>query len=107
MSKQDDTLLAMAQGHEDDRLAQAAANAAKSLEKASERPLDEFTVTIDLSNDIFQGEQGRHELARILTELAERVTLHPFTFGTDWRTDYPCLRDVNGNTVGEATISRS
>jgi len=114
MSKQDDTLAEMAQAHEDER-AQAVADKVVSLERAKDRHWTEqhgcrdlFTVTIDISNSAFDGEQGRHELARILEGLADRVKLNYYSGNpTAWREDYSMLQDFNGNTVGKATTERT
>lgn len=122
MSKQDDSLAEMAAAHEqerkvqeyedrqaarlkEDKLAQAAANAAQSLERAKDRQNRQvLTVSIELENDAFDGEQGRHEVANMLEELAGRIReLVYLGEPLAWRTRYP-LKDRNGNSVGEASV---
>jgi hypothetical protein len=56
-----------------------------------------FTVKIKTDNATFENDVTA-EVARILRELADRMT------GASPDEDYP-LRDINGNKVGEAKFS--
>lgn len=90
---------------QEDRRAQSAANKAVSLDRAKDRQSRQvLTVTIELENSAFDGEQGRHEVANMLEELAGRVREVVF-LGEPlaWRTRYP-LKDRNGNSVGVASV---
>lgn len=59
-----------------------------------------FTVTIKTDNDAFDGSRAkREEIARILRNLAVRVEGSSEVF-------HACkLFDINGNTVGSATLT--
>jgi hypothetical protein len=56
-------------------------------------------ITIEVVNEAFQ-EDGGAEVARILEELAKKYRASDVTLLT-------FLRDVNGNAVGEAQLTRS
>lgn len=53
-----------------------------------------FTLTLSTGNDAF-GDDPAREIARILTEAAERASFESIYPGRVYR-----LRDVNGNRVG-------
>jgi hypothetical protein len=58
-----------------------------------------LTITLDLNNDAFQDLNLQNEVARILNQYANHVT--------EWGVgSIRHLRDVNGNTVGNATLAR-
>jgi hypothetical protein len=63
-----------------------------------------LTLQIITGNEIFQ-DGGRHrEVARILSDLANR--LESGQVATDWRGDCQGpLYDINGNNVGSFTLS--
>lgn len=50
-----------------------------------------FKMELDTSNDAFEGNNGKAEMARILRETAERIESGALQ-------DY--IRDVNGNRTG-------
>lgn len=90
---------------QEDRRAQGAADRAVSLDRAKDRESRQvLTVSIELENSAFDGEQGRHEVANTLEELAGRIREVVF-LGEPlaWRTRYP-LKDRNGNSVGVASV---
>lgn len=58
-----------------------------------------FTISINTGNAAFK-ENLDEEIARILTELAERSIRHGYMIPSDTGK----LRDVNGNTVGSWTL---
>lgn len=64
--------------------------------------MSNLIIEINADNDVFDGDQIGKELGRILTTLVPRLNLDRATFGatTEFR-----LRDLNGNTVGTATIN--
>ena len=51
-----------------------------------------ITITIDTSNAAFDDNQGAHEIARILRELADSYDANGLQFHK--------LYDINGNPVG-------
>jgi hypothetical protein len=58
-----------------------------------------LTVEINMDNAAFETVQDRAvEVARLLTEVS-------FTFGKYGTLDTMKLRDINGNTVGVATVT--
>ena len=57
-----------------------------------------FKLEIDMDNDAF-AEDPNQELGRILTELAENTQFQARMIPYDHR-----VMDINGNTVGRATI---
>ncbi len=57
-----------------------------------------LNITIDLDNDAFQDLDGQNEVARILNTYA--------TYISEWGVQHRGLLDVNGNTVGAATLTR-
>lgn len=57
-----------------------------------------LTITIDLDNDAFQEWGGQAEIARILRKYADNAA----EYGVGNRR----LLDINGNTVGTATVTR-
>jgi hypothetical protein len=59
-----------------------------------------FRLTIFTDNAAFEGDLCGEELARILFELATRVTPAGSLTKDEWT-----LRDVNGNVVGRATLN--
>ena len=59
-----------------------------------------LTVTIKMDNAAFHDGDNGNELARILRGLAERLDNATVSPGAALN-----LRDVNGNTVGEARVS--
>ncbi len=62
-----------------------------------------FTLDIDCDNVAFEGEMDRVlEIERILSKLAKYVRSEGISPGESIR-----LRDINGNTVGEARLSES
>ncbi len=72
---------------------------------------DTYTLTVDLSNDDFQGNAGRLALAEVIETAAARVRAADFCdlLGepNGWRVDYPKVaRDGNGNTVANATVTQ-
>ena len=59
-----------------------------------------FNITIDSENAAFTGDNAGPELARILRNIAERVS-------TDLPDDATMkIYDVNGNAVGRVTVER-
>jgi hypothetical protein len=58
-----------------------------------------LTITIDLDNDAFQDLNGQNEVARILNKYTTYV--QEWGVPSNWG-----LADVNGNTVGAATLTR-
>ena len=58
-----------------------------------------FTVRIDCDNSAFEGDQLTQEIARILRGIVNQVATYPVG-------QSQTLRDVNGNDVGRAKISR-
>ena len=61
-----------------------------------------FKLTIQTDNEAFAGDNRNLELARILRDTAARVETGGFYLDCDAVFK---LRDVNGNTVGEAEIT--
>ena len=57
-----------------------------------------ITIKIDTKNDAFQGGNNGGETARILRELADRISNEQLS-----RHSNRNLRDVNGNVVGTFT----
>lgn len=58
-----------------------------------------LTITLDLNNDAFQDLNGQNEVARILNQYANHIT--------EWGVGpVRNLRDVNGNSVGNATLTQ-
>lgn len=58
-----------------------------------------LNITINLDNDAFQDLNSQNEVARILNQYANHVT--------EWGVgSIRHLRDVNGNTVGNATLTQ-
>lgn len=58
-----------------------------------------LTIKLNLDNDAFQDLNGQNEVARILNQYANHVT--------EWGVgSIRHLRDVNGNTVGVATLTQ-
>lgn len=60
----------------------------------------EFTVSIACNGAAFDGENSGAEIARILRQIAERIELD--SEGVEFSMN---LRDVNGNTVGDAVMT--
>lgn len=60
-------------------------------------------IAIDLGNAAFSDGNSGHECARILRELADKIEWFDIA-----RPDpnLSNLRDINGNTVGKATVTR-
>ena len=64
-----------------------------------------FKLKISTDNAAFEDDAG-HEIARILRELADKMSASGFrvdTFENDYN-ERGNLRDINGNTVGEWTL---
>jgi hypothetical protein len=57
-----------------------------------------LNITINLDNNAFQDLNGQNEVARILNTYAAYIS--------EWGVQYRGLLDVNGNTVGVATLTR-
>jgi hypothetical protein len=57
-----------------------------------------FKIHFDMSNEAFDDFNGATECGRILRDLAERIE------ESGWF-DYLPIRDINGNTIGELTMS--
>jgi hypothetical protein len=65
----------------------------------------EFVLRVEMGGDAFAGEAGpTPELLRILAAVSGRMSDWTGIVGCDLDGLYP-VRDVNGNTVGEFTIS--
>jgi hypothetical protein len=58
-----------------------------------------FVINVRVDNAAFEGDEREHELARILSELAERLSKMPLTVDMPIR-----LSDINGNRVGYAIL---
>jgi len=58
-----------------------------------------LNITINLDNDAFQDLNGQNEVARILNKYATYV--QEWGVPSNWG-----LVDVNGNTAGNATVTR-
>lgn len=56
--------------------------------------MSKFVLTIDIDNAAFEVEEL--EVARVMRDLAEKMEYAEFTSGSQK------VRDINGNTVGEA-----
>ena len=66
-----------------------------------------MTLKIATDNAAFADGEGPHEIARILRELADKVTSSDFrvdTFENNYNESGP-VRDINGNTVGEWSLA--
>lgn len=61
--------------------------------------MTKLIIELDLDNDAFQEWGGQAEVARILRDYADNAA--------EWGVGSRYLRDINGNTVGSATVSRS
>lgn len=61
-----------------------------------------LVITITADNDAFEGDELGPETARILHDLAIRVSR--LDRNTLWRTTPLTIRDVNGNTAGQLAI---
>lgn len=59
-----------------------------------------FTLTIDTDNAAFEN-GGNEEIARILRKLADRVL-----YGTQDQDEFGVVLDINGNRVGNWTLTR-
>jgi hypothetical protein len=57
-----------------------------------------FSLTFETDNDAFTGGNRKHELARILRDLAKRIVTEGASEGR--------IRDINGNTIGTFTIQK-
>ena len=76
----------------------------------NEKGLDTYTLTVDTSNHAFEGNGGRHELANVIEQAADRVRAADFEHlghVEGWKTNYPKIKDSNGNTVAEARYTNS
>lgn len=60
--------------------------------------MSKLIIELDLDNDAFQEWGGQAEIARILRKYADDVT--------EWGVGNRKLLDINGNTVGTATVTR-
>lgn len=85
---------------------------ARNAARANRADKDTYTLTVDLSNAAFDGNEGRLELAEVLDKAAARVRAANFgeLLGEPdgWRVNYPKIeQDVNGNTVANATVTNS
>lgn len=56
-----------------------------------------FKLKLKTANAAFEGDNAGPEIARILRDLAASVLAADLSVDAGWK-----LRDINGNTVGEA-----
>lgn len=76
----------------------------------NEKNLDTYTLTVSTSNHAFEGNSGRLELVRVIEQAADRVRRADFEslgHSEGWRTNYPSIKDSNGNTVAQAVYTNS
>ena len=60
-----------------------------------------LTITIEMDNAAFEGDQNTPEVCRILRDYCAKIGRG----GELMEGDSENMRDINGNTVGEAIIS--
>ena len=60
-----------------------------------------LTITIKMGNAAFEGDDCSFEVARILTQITDRIA-GDSRFGPGWAMP---LFDVNGNKIGTAEVS--